>query len=98
MPEPSEEQIKAMEKRQGIYDAYYRIFTSETGKIVLEDMKRRASFYTSTFFGDGLTNRGIRDYREGQRNLMLETDAYIERGRVGVRPPVSQATSNTAEA
>ena len=96
--EANESQLRAVEQRQKIYDAYFILFNSDVGRIVLADMHMRAWYKKSTFEGDG-KDRGIRDAREGQRNFMLVTDDFITKGRDGVRPPKqSQAVSNTAEA
>lgn len=88
-----------MEKLQAIYDAYWRVFSSEEGKGVLEDMKRRGFYYMSTFFAEGKENRSLRDVREGQRNFVMEIEKFVELGRRGAKPPSqAQAISNTAEA
>jgi len=101
MPSPqqeaSESQLRAMEVRQKIFDAYFITFNCEAGKIVLANMRERAFFKKSTFEGDG-RDRGIRDAREGQRNFHLVTEDFIEKGKSGARPPSqAQAISNTAE-
>lgn len=96
--EPTEAQIIAMQKRQAISDAYFRVFSTHDGQQVLKHMQARAFYGKSTFWETGLTNHGIRDYREGQRSFMLETDALILAGREGRKPPTqAQAVSRTAE-
>jgi hypothetical protein len=98
LPEPSEAQIKAAQKKQEAFDLYYRVFSTEDGRALLEDFKRRGFYYASTFFDDGRSNQAIRDYREGQRCFVLETLDYVEKGRIGMKPPMAQqARSATAE-
>lgn len=92
-----------MEKRQALYDSYWRLFTDHAvagdGKAVLDDMKMRGFYTTSLFFAEGKENRSLRDVREGQRNFVMEIEKFIELGRRGAKPPSqAQAISNTAEA
>jgi hypothetical protein len=94
--EPSEAQVLFLQRQQRVYDMYYRLFTSELGKEVLEDMKLRGFVTRAIFIDQGMNNKGLRDAREGQRMFVLDIMGLIERGRTGVKPPVAQATSNTA--
>lgn len=77
-------------------ERYHRLFTTELGKEVLEDMKQRAFCYASTFQGN--VPQHIRDAREGMRNFMLETQAWIDAIHQGRQQPTqSVATSDTVE-
>ena len=85
--ERSEAAQKNLEARQQIADAFYRVFSTEDGKFVLEYLKAQAFFYTSTFTEAGMTNEAVRSLREGQRNLMLLVDKKIHEGKYGIKVP-----------
>ncbi len=84
--ELEESRARFAEREQKIYDMYFRLFNSALGKEVLVLMRERAWYHKSTMEGEG-RQRGIRDAREGQRMFMLVTDDFIEKGRIGFRPP-----------
>ena len=77
-------------------EMYYRLFSTELGKEVLEDMKHRCYFYKSVFLGDG-GFQNIRDAREGMRSFMIETEGWIKSVAHPPKDLPTQAVSQTAE-
>lgn len=65
---------KQLEELKQIQKDYRAVFSSEEGKRVLEDMKVRGFFYTSTFSG----NVEGTIYNEGIRSHVLHTISMIE--------------------
>lgn len=94
--EPTEAQVRFLQQQQQVYDLFYRVFTTADGQAVLKELKKQAWYTRSTFTERGERNQGLRDAREGQRNLVMLIESFVDKGRTGVRPPAAQATSNTA--
>jgi len=91
----SEAQIKAAQLKQELMDLYHRVFTTEDGRRVLENMRWRAFYSKSTFPMD--FNMYVVASREGQRNFVMETEAFVKQGAEGTPRLQSQAVSATAE-
>lgn len=49
---------------------YKRVFESSDGEAVLEDLKKRCNFYTTSFVNDSYETA----FREGQRSVVLLID------------------------
>jgi len=91
---PTKEDIR---RRDALWcEKYHLVFGNETGKEVLEHMKQRAFVYKSTFVGGAPQH--VREYREGQRALMLETEDFIRKHIIGFYRQPLQAEATTEEA
>lgn len=93
----SESQIKAAQAKQEIVDLFHRVFTTAEGKRVLEIMKERAFYNRSLMHGIDRTDSHTVAYREGQRNFVMEVEAFVKQGTEGTPRMQGQALSATAE-
>lgn len=60
-----------------IIRSYYRLFNTEDGKRVLQDLENAHWMNRSTYSD----NTNLSNLREGERNVVLRIKALIEQGR-----------------
>ena len=71
-------------KMQRIINAYHRVFATEEGKAILEDLKTAFGYKFSTFLNTATTPGAIQmcpyygAVRSGQRDVILHIEAKLE--------------------
>ena len=75
--------MNADDEKKRLSIAYREVFNSDNGKIVLEDMKKKAQYNTTTsppVGNDGHTDVYRVMYKQGQRCVITEIERKLRKG------------------